>query len=211
MSLESWRDWIDSGAPLPRGGVVITFDDGYRDFLKYAWPLLRRYRFSATVYLVAGHIGHTNRWDHQHGEILPLLDWGEIRGLQAEGVSFGSHSVSHRSLRTLSLMEIRRELVDSQDILQQGLSIPIRSFAYPYGEHNLIIEYLTGACGYDIGLACRSGSCTVDDSLLALPRIEIEGTDDLESFIEKLDSVGPSECQAPANTLLGPDNAGATP
>jgi peptidoglycan/xylan/chitin deacetylase (PgdA/CDA1 family) len=92
------------------------------------------------VYLVADEIGRHNRWDQAAGEVIPLLSWREIKQLQAEGVSFGSHSATHRSLSSLRLQEVVRELRRSTAVLEQGLGTAVRSFAYPYGAFNWVIQ-----------------------------------------------------------------------
>ena len=106
---------MEAKRPLPGRAVIITFDDGYRDFLTEAWPLLAQYGFSATVFLVAGKVGRTNEWDHHYGQEIPLLGWEEIRGLQKEGIEFGSHSMSHRPLTKLSVEETVREAAPFQN------------------------------------------------------------------------------------------------
>ncbi|TBR56728.1 hypothetical protein B4U84_28310 [Westiellopsis prolifica IICB1] len=186
ISLEEWRVAMVAEKPLPGRAVLITFDDGYLDFFTYAWPLLKRYGFSAIVFLVADLVGKTNVWDSAYGEDIPLLNWEQIKQLQKEGVEFGSHSVSHRHLTSLSSVEIVREGVRSQTILQRELGVPIKAFAYPYGDVASVIEHLIGACGYVFGLSCQSGRSSFQDSLLALPRIEVEGSDSLDNFVKKL-------------------------
>lgn len=186
VTLEDWRKAMITRKPLPGRAVLITFDDGYLDFLTYAWPLLKRYGFSATVFLVTDQIGQSNKWDSFYGEDLLLLGWQEIMQLQAEGVDFGSHSASHRHLTSLPPTEIVREGIRSRAILKQKLGVPIRAFAYPEGEVDLVVKHLIGACGYIFGLSCRSRRSSFQDSLLELPRIEIESSDSLQDFIVKL-------------------------
>jgi peptidoglycan/xylan/chitin deacetylase (PgdA/CDA1 family)/SAM-dependent methyltransferase len=186
IGLEDWRIAMEARKPLPGRAVLITFDDGYLDFFTHAWPLLKHYGFSATVFLVADEIGRTNTWDHSYGEEIPLLGWKEIRRLRDEGVEFGSHSVSHRPLTGLSVKEIVREGARSRAILERGLEQSVTAFAYPYGAEDRVIEHLIGACGYIYGLSCRPNLSGFHDSLLALPRIEITGSDTLQDFIAKL-------------------------
>jgi peptidoglycan/xylan/chitin deacetylase (PgdA/CDA1 family) len=190
VTLEQWRFGMESKRPLPGRAVIITFDDGYRDFLTEAWPLLARYGFSATVFLVAGRVGQTNEWDRHHGQEVPLLGWEEIRGLQKEGIEFGSHSMSHRPLTELSIEETVREALRSRTTLERKLNAHVRSFAYPYGASGGAIHHLIGACGYTFGLTCRSGPSKFHDSHLALPRLEIKGDDTLQEFATKVGMVG---------------------
>jgi peptidoglycan/xylan/chitin deacetylase (PgdA/CDA1 family) len=186
VSLGDCHNWYYESTPLPAGSIMITFDDGYRDFLEYAWPLLQQYGFSAHIFLVAGELGQTNRWDQCYGESKPLLTWDEIYRLQEEGVSFGSHSLTHPTLTTILRKQVKKELYDSRLLLQQGFGTPVTSFAYPYGEFNRRIQFLTGYHGYNLAFTCEPGLCTERISPLALPRIEIEREDTLKTFADKI-------------------------
>jgi len=186
IRLEDWQIAMARKKPLPGRAVVITFDDGYRDFHTYAWPLLKRYGFSATVFLVVDEIGRSSHWDRFHGEEAPLLGWREIWQLQSEGVEFGSHSATHRPLTKLSMIEVVLEGARSRAILERELKVPIQAFAYPYGAVNQVVQHLIGACGYVFGLSCRPGLSSSQDSLLMLPRIGVTGFDSLREFAVQL-------------------------
>ncbi len=178
---------------LPGRAILLTFDDGYEDFFTHAYPLLREYGFSATVFLVADRVGQTNQWDAGYGEDLALMTWEQIRQLQAQGIEFGSHSATHRPLTGLSLAEIVEEGARSRTILSQELGRPIGTIAYPHGDTNPIhgdtnpiVEALMAGCGYTIGVTCRMATSYLYDNPLALPRLEIMGSDSLRDFIAKL-------------------------
>jgi peptidoglycan/xylan/chitin deacetylase (PgdA/CDA1 family) len=190
VTLEQWRLAMEAKRPLPGRAVIITFDDGYRDFLTEAWPLLAKYGFSATVFLVAGRVGGINEWDKDYGQELSLLGWEEIRALQQEGIEFGAHSMSHRPLTELSIEEVVREALRSRTTLERSLETHIRAFAYPYGASDGAIHHLVGACGYTFGLTCRPGPSRFEDSHLGLPRIEIRGDYKLQEFAAKVGMVG---------------------
>jgi peptidoglycan/xylan/chitin deacetylase (PgdA/CDA1 family)/2-polyprenyl-3-methyl-5-hydroxy-6-metoxy-1,4-benzoquinol methylase len=187
VGLEDWRAASVNRRPFPGKAVLITFDDGYRDFLTQAWPLLKRYGFSATVFLVVDEIGKSNSWDRAFGEEVPLLGWPEIRQLRSEGVEFGSHSATHRPLTGLSVTEVVRECARSRAVLERELKTPIRAFAYPYGDVDPVVRHLIGACGYVFGLSCEAGLSGFQDPLLMLPRIEVPGSGDIQDFIGRLD------------------------
>jgi len=207
IKLEDWHAAMEAKRPLPGRAVLITFDDGYLDFLSYAWPLLRRYGFSATVFLVADKIGRANSWDHVTGEEVPLLGWQEVCQLRDEGVKFGSHSASHRPLTALSLAEVVREGARSRAILERGLGAPIKAFAYPHGDADQVVQHLIGACGYIYGLSCRPELSKFRDPLLALPRIEVAGSDSLPQFVAKL---GPQPTPEPYYAVSIAEQAGAS-
>jgi peptidoglycan/xylan/chitin deacetylase (PgdA/CDA1 family) len=186
IGLEDWRAAMGEHRPLPGRAVLITFDDGYLDFLTTAWPLLKRYGFSATVFLVADQVGRSNSWDGGYGEDLPLLGWYDVRRLRDQGVEFGSHSATHPRLSGLAPADIVREAADSRAILSQELGTPITAFAYPYGDEDPVVRYLIGACGYLFGLTCRMARAGLWNPLLGLPRIEILGSDSFRDFVVKL-------------------------
>jgi peptidoglycan/xylan/chitin deacetylase (PgdA/CDA1 family)/2-polyprenyl-3-methyl-5-hydroxy-6-metoxy-1,4-benzoquinol methylase/GT2 family glycosyltransferase len=186
IHLEEWHAAMAEHRPLPGRAVVITVDDGYLDFLMCAWPLLKQYGFPATVFLVAERVGGVNSWDGIYGERLPLLGWNDIRRLRDEGINFGSHSTTHTFLTALSPAEIVYEAARSRAILQRELGEPVSAFAYPYGDEDHVVQHIIGACGYTFGLTCRSARAGLWESLLALPRIEILGSDSFRDFVVKL-------------------------
>lgn len=186
IGIEEWQRARETRRPISGRAVVLSFDDGYLDFLTCAWPLLRRYDFTALVFLVAAEIGGWNRWDHDSGARADLLTWPQIRKLQREGAQFGSHSFTHPLLSTISPAEIVREAARSRTILERGLEASVRTFAYPHGDEDGLVQHLVGACGYVYGLTCRPGLADFDHPLLALPRIEITGSDGIEDFVAKI-------------------------
>ncbi|MEK7949565.1 trifunctional glycosyltransferase/class I SAM-dependent methyltransferase/polysaccharide deacetylase [Luteolibacter soli] len=188
VTLEQWREAAQAKKPLPGRAVLLTFDDGYRDFAEHAWPLLKRYGFTAIMFLVAGRIGGTNEWDRAFGEEVELMDWDEILRLQKEGVEFGAHTVTHEPLTGLSPTDLVRELVRSRAMLEAKLKYPVDAIAYPYGDQDRAVQHLTGACGYTFGLSCKPGTCRFQDSLLELPRIEVMGGMTLPEFVVSLGS-----------------------
>ncbi len=187
ISLDQWSHSLRTNQPLPGKAVAITFDDGYKTFFTHAWPLLQRYGFTATVFLVASRVGHVNDWDDHYGDPLPLMDWDQIGELQQAGVYFGSHSFTHRSLTRCTPAEMIEEGARSRARLEEQLNQPIKSIAYPYGQVNSMVAHLMGACGYTIGVTCHEGLSQLNNPALLLPRQEITGLDRLREFMTKLD------------------------
>lgn len=186
-TLQEWRMAVGSHSPLAGRKVLLTFDDGYLDFHEHAWPLLARYGFFASVFLVAAEIGGTSRWDRALGPCQPLLGRREIHELQEAGVGFGAHGYRHRPMTGMAPEDAVRDALRAREILSEELSTPVAALAYPYGAADALTAHLTGACGYTLGLTCRNGASQLSDDLLLLPRIEVSGTDRLEDFILKLD------------------------
>lgn len=119
---------------LPASPVVLTFDDGYADLLRHAWPELARRGFRATVFVVTSCIGGVNAWDAGAGLVpVPLLDAGQIREMAAAGIEFGAHGRTHRDLTRLPPDQLVLEIAGSRHDLAELLGAPVASFAYPYG------------------------------------------------------------------------------
>lgn len=115
--------------------LVLTFDDGTRDFLDYALPVLEEFGFRATLFIVTGYIGRRRSWKTPSGEALPevpLMTADELRSLRARGYTIGSHTVTHRSLPSATPDEAAVELRGSSDALSDLLGEEVRWFAYPY-------------------------------------------------------------------------------
>jgi len=186
VGLEEWRAAMIRHAPLVGRCVMFTFDDGTRDFAEFAWPLLQRYGFGATLFVIAGEVGGVNRWDEAYGEQIPLLDWDELRALRAQGLEIGAHSFSHHHLSALAPEEIIRDCVRARRTLLEQLGRPIRSFAYPYGDHDRVVRHLVGAAGFSFGLTCEEGKASLWDNAMQLKRLTILSGDDFASFVRKL-------------------------
>ena len=108
------------GHPLPRRPVVITFDDGFRDCLRHAAPVLHAAGLRATMYVVAGLLGGTSRWMAPEGLALPLVTSSQARELEQAGIECQSHSLTHKRLAELESPEIARELSVSRRVLEDG-------------------------------------------------------------------------------------------
>lgn len=181
----SWENWLTAKrdkTPLPGKAVLMTFDGGYLDFFQYAWPLLKRFHFTATVFLVAESIGKTNSWEKAEFEEVQLMGWPEILQLRDAGIEFGSMSATHQPLTALSPTEIVREGAKSRAILEGGLEKSVKCFAYPYGDVDPIVAHLIGATGYNFGVSYMSNFSSFDDALLSLPRIQVTA----ENFLWQL-------------------------
>ncbi len=130
--------------------VVITFDDGYKDFLVHALPILQDLNIKSTIFIITDHIGGWNKWDTSAPSRYTHLDIDELKGLKDSGVSFGSHTCSHEQLTALDRDAIRAELHDSKLALEDLLGAAIRTLAYPGGHHNQTVCDITAEY-YDLG------------------------------------------------------------
>lgn len=143
---------------LPERTVVLTFDDGFRNFYTEAFPILQAYGFRATVFLVTDLCGRYNDWPGNPPGLRrsQLLSWTEIRELDSAGIEFGSHTRTHPDLTRLSPEQIACEMVDSKAELTDRLGHDVATFAYPYGRLNsearrIALENYQAACSTNLG------------------------------------------------------------
>jgi peptidoglycan/xylan/chitin deacetylase (PgdA/CDA1 family) len=129
--------------------VALTFDDGYRGHLDHVLPVLERFRFRATFFLVSDRMGGTNTWDARHGDPpRPLMGWSEAATLAARGMELGSHSRTHPFLTNLSEAEMEQEIRGSKEIIEDRLGGPVRFFSYPHGLLDSRCRRLVASSGY---------------------------------------------------------------
>jgi peptidoglycan/xylan/chitin deacetylase (PgdA/CDA1 family) len=179
----------ESGAPLPRRPVVITFDDGFRGCEEYAMPTLQACGFTATFYLVAGLVGRTSRWLlRARGIEFPIMSWNSARSLEAAGFTCAAHSLTHPRLGELSEAKCRDELSRSREILQQELGHRVDHLAYPFGSLRAETRRIAADVGYRSAVTVRVGLSTPEDDPLALHRVPISGEESLADFVCRVHS-----------------------
>jgi peptidoglycan/xylan/chitin deacetylase (PgdA/CDA1 family) len=164
-------------AARARGGgqglVGLTFDDGYRDFVECAMPVLRSHGFTATVFVVAGRMGEQNEWDRE-GPRKQLMTADEVGEVAASGMEIGSHGLLHVSLPEATDTVLRNEVSKSRALLEEVSGSAVTGFCYPYGHADRRAVDAVRANGYDYGIAIWSGPLT---GRFALPRTYIGDRD----------------------------------
>ncbi len=176
---------MEQDEPLTGKPIVLTFDDGYRDFLTDAMPLLRVHGFSATVFLVAERIGGISDWDAQYGESASLLSWDEVRALQEAGIYFGCHSSLHRPLTGMYLSELTDDTVRARAILEEGLGTPVTTLAYPYGLVNEFVRQVVADLGFRAAFTCEPGINRPGDDPLRFAESRFPGDVRLSSWFHR--------------------------
>jgi peptidoglycan/xylan/chitin deacetylase (PgdA/CDA1 family)/SAM-dependent methyltransferase len=173
---------LASGRPFPGRPVLISFDDGYRDFYDAAWPILLAHDFSAEVFVVTDLVGETAGWDAEHGPPAPLMDWTQIQDLADQGVRFGSHMASHSHMSELSNRQIVHEAARSRAALERALAQECLAIAAPFGEASQRFVDLAGKIGFRAGFTIEPGLAHLSSDPLRLPRLEVQGGMSLEAF-----------------------------
>lgn len=139
-------DGLNAG--LSGRSVLLTFDDAYEDFYKYAYPELVKNGFHATVFVPTGLVGNPD-----------YLDWNQISEMHGSGlITFADHTWSHKSLGRASDETIRYEIGTAKKQLEDHGLGPITSFAYPYGSENLKIDSIMKEMGITSAFTTIPGS-----------------------------------------------------
>jgi len=152
------------GEAPPPGTAVLTFDDGWRDGLTVAAPLLTRLGVRATFYLCPGLFGNH---DPRMGTAGWVLTETQAHELHAAGMELGAHSMTHPDLRTLDDDALGAELADSKAAIESITGTECRTLAYPFGVHDARVRQAAGQAGFALAFAYRPGSWIA----LAAPRV----------------------------------------
>lgn len=188
ISLEHVMSHYTERKPLPPRPIVITFDDGYEDNYRYAFPILKRYNMIATIFVVADTIGGINEFDYKSGHqpMNKMATWDQLKEMAAYGISIESHTVTHPHMAEVSLEQARQELVESKEILEKGLGRPVNYFCYPYGSYNQDVAKLVEESGYKAAVTTVQGLATPDSDPYTLKRIRVLGHYSQREFLNEL-------------------------
>ena len=173
---EQLLDALNSKASLPTKPVIISFDDGYRNFYENAFPLLKKYNFKAIEFVITG--------------VTPApayLSWDQIIEMDKSGlIEFGAHTRHHPDLTRLSASAQVDEIKGSKADLESHLKKQVNFFAYPYGSYNNLIVQEVKDSGYLGAASVIYGSVQSPDKLYLMPRIMVDGRFSIEDFANRL-------------------------
>ncbi len=156
-----YRD-LAAKKPPPHKTFVITIDDGHNDGYTFALPILRRYGFVATYYVVAGRIGDVDS-----------LTWAEVAALKAAGMEIGNHTMDHLHLTWLSAAQVAYEIDAAQQLLTEHLGTAPTTFAYPYWSYDSLVVRAVRAAG--LRMAVTKGPVPYESwsGRFVVPRFEV--------------------------------------
>lgn len=179
VGLEKIVSYIENKEKIPPKTVAITFDDGYYNNYKYAYPILKRYKLPATLFIIVDKIGRPG-W----------LDWRELREMSDSGIfTIGSHTMAHYWLPSLGTKKLEYELVSSKKILEERLGKKVDLFCYPLGAFDQRARDAVIRAGYRSAVATNPGKSYPSNDRYAIKRVRISNTSD-NLFVFWIESSG---------------------
>lgn len=167
-----------NGAELPPHPVVITFDDGYLDVYKNAFPIMQRFGFPGVAYIIVDQLEIKGYLHADHLEEMLTADW-----------EIGSHTLSHSDLRQENL-DLRAEISGSRQTLEEVISASVKTFSFPYGVTSPLATYVVKDSGYESAVGLGGMYTHADKTPFYLSRIEVQGDFDLQTFASLLPWAG---------------------
>ncbi len=133
------------GTSIPAKAIVLTFDDGWKSQYTYAYPILKKFGYTASFYIITS---------YPTGKYPAYMGWDQIRDLDKNGMEIGSHTVHHVNLARIPVAQVAPELTDSKATLEKELGHAITTFVYPEYGQNAMVQAAVKSAGY---LAARAG------------------------------------------------------
>jgi peptidoglycan/xylan/chitin deacetylase (PgdA/CDA1 family) len=182
VGLDAVIDHYTRGAEMPPRAVLITFDDGYRDTLENALPILEKHGAPAVIFVPVAYMEDATPLPHEallveRGVRNPTLDWGLLRELDASGVRVESHGIAHRPLAEIPLDEAVREIAVSKLKLEEELGRQVHAYAYVKGSEahfHPVHESILKQSGYEIAFTTISRSNGRQTNPFRLGRYNVE-------------------------------------
>lgn len=149
---------------LPEKPILLTFDDGYRDFYTVAYPILKRQQVPAINYIIYNFLGKN----------VNYMTEAEVREIVSDGlVTIGSHTMDHAYLTKVNLNQVRWELIESRSLLAKKFGVMVEDFAYPGGYNDEMTQSMAAEAGYRTAVATQPGVATEKSNPFHLPRLRV--------------------------------------
>ena len=189
ISLDDLVEARSGRAKLPAHSIIITFDDGFRDFIDNALPTLDRLNFPVINFLPTGCIGGYESWAGSNNPARPLMGWDEVVELSELGVQFGSHTISHPDLNALNSIDLFDEVMQSKKELEARLNKSVDHFAPPYGVADHLVRTTVERI-YKTSVGTIFGRASLDCDIVDLPRMEMFYYTNLNNWVDHLEGRG---------------------
>jgi len=162
-----------TGAPLPPKPVVLTFDDGYRDNYVHAFPLLQRYGFTATFFVIVAFI------DNEYPE---YLTWNHVQEMAAAGMDIQAHGYTHPDLREIDMDALIFQVLRPKEAIEARTNKAVRFFCYPSGHYDERVIRVLRSANYWGAVTLISGVEQRSDRPFEWQRIRVAGRYDVQDL-----------------------------
>lgn len=176
LTMDELYSFNGDNMPIPKKSVVITFDDGYRDNYENAYPILKKYHFNATIFVITDSIDNDNN----------MLTSKQLIEMSENGIDIESHTTHHKDLKRLSYDEQLTTMINSKKVIEGILKKPVKYLAYPNGSYN---EDSIKACkkaGYIMGVRTHEKWSNKRNGIFSLNRIYVNGNNNMSSFTRRI-------------------------
>lgn len=169
---------LQAGHALPPKPVILTFDDGYRDHYTTAFPLLCKYGYKGTFFVVTGRVDQGDPG---------YLTWEQISEMHAAGMHIEPHSYNHPDLRNQPIEYVIWQVLGSKEAIEQRTGEQARFFSYPAGQYDDQVVEVLRSLDFWGAVVVEQGAEHRSDAMFALKRIRVRGgytADDLAQVID---------------------------
>ena len=177
INLEDLALHLTRGQPLPPKPVILTFDDGYADAYEHAFPLLKRYGFTGTFFLISAML---DRGDPE------FLSWDQVIEMHQAGMRFEPHSYNHPDMRNRGFQFLVFQILAPKEAIEARTGEPTHFFAYPSGRYDPYVIDVLRSANFWGAVTMEQGATHTADDLFTLKRVRVHGGDDLDTFIRTL-------------------------
>ena len=182
---QAYEALFEEGA-LAKRSVVLTFDDGYQNFIDNAYPILQEYGYPSVLFAISGLLGQPARWLDGGGLNAPLMPASTLRELRTGNVEIGAHSINHVRLSRVSAEQSWIEIAGSKAALEDVLGAVVDWFAYPFGDYSPNVRDAVIRAGFKAAVTCSRGPANTAPNAFEIPRKGISWGDSLLGYFWKL-------------------------
>ena len=177
VTLKQMTQFVDGKNTISQN-IAITFDDGYDDIYTQAYPIMKKYGFVGTIYLIVDSIDKPGYMTKE--QVKELID---------AGFELGSHTLNHPNLANANLNNAKSQIETSKARLDKMFMYDVTSFCYPSGKYNDQVVKLIKGAGYSSAVTTAEGYVVPKSDLLRLPRLRVSGSAKFSDFVAKIFSI----------------------
>lgn len=172
LSFDDLYNILSGTEKSPKKPIVITFDDGYQDNYKNAYPILKEQGLKATIFAITDYIDKNNSY----------INSNQIREMIENGIDVESHTDKHNELCNLSYKAQLQTLKKSREKLENIEGKKIKYLSYPVGKYNKYTEKAAKDAGYFMAVTTKPGFASANKGFFFLHRVRICCSQNLDGF-----------------------------